>query len=70
MADKREKLEILLKHLIGHNKDHAAEIKGLAETAKELGMEEASELLLKGMKEMDASNATLSIALDKIAKEN
>ncbi|MBF7096479.1 hypothetical protein [Alkalibacter mobilis] len=68
MADNKEKLKILLEHLIGHNVDHAKEIKGLAESAGEFGFEDARELLLKGSEEMEVSNNTLKEALEIIKK--
>ncbi|MFZ7133411.1 MAG: hypothetical protein ACOWWR_13745 [Eubacteriales bacterium] len=69
MADKAEKLKILINHLIGHNEDHAQEIVGLAETAKELGSNEAHDLLLQGVDELRTSNISLKKAFDLISKE-
>lgn len=68
MAEKNEKLKILLEHLIKHNTDHAMEIKEMADTAKGLGFGEAAGLLVQGSDEMNASNDTLKKALDLIVK--
>ena len=68
MADKNEKLKILLEHLIKHNTDHALEIKEMAETAKELGFGDAAGFLVQGSDEMNTSNDTLKKALDLIVK--
>lgn len=70
MADKNEKLRILLEHLIKHNTDHAAEIKDMAATAEELGFGDAAKLLVQGSDEMNASNDTLNKALELIVKGN
>ncbi|QSX09080.1 hypothetical protein J0B03_03150 [Alkalibacter rhizosphaerae] len=68
MADKNEKLKILLEHLIKHNTDHALEIKEMAATAEELGFGDAGKLLVQGSNEMNLSNDTLKKALDLIVK--
>lgn len=68
MADKNDKLKILLEHLIKHNTDHALEIKEMAETAKELGFGDAAGLLIQGSDEMNTSNDTLKKSLDLIVK--
>lgn len=64
MVEGKEKLKILIKHLKGHNEDHANEIIELANTAKELGNGELHDLLIKSGEELNVSNITLQKALD------
>lgn len=69
MDDKMKELKALLNYLIGHNEEHAEEIKELALTAKELGSEQAHELLTKGVEELQTSNISLKKAYDLLPKE-
>lgn len=69
MEDKMKELKALLNYLIGHNEEHAEEIKELAQTAKDLGSEEAHALLIKGVEELQTSNVSLKKAFDLLPKE-
>lgn len=69
MVDNVEKLKVMLKHLEGHNEEHAQEIQGLAQKAKEFGNIEAYDFMLKSVEELRLSNASLEKALEAISKE-
>ncbi|MPW27153.1 hypothetical protein GC105_15350 [Alkalibaculum sp. M08DMB] len=66
---KMKELKALLNHLIGHNENHADEIKQLAQRAKDLEIEESYELMIKGTKELQNSNVSLKKAYDLLPKE-
>lgn len=68
MVEKLEKLKVLIKHLEEHNEEHAKEITGLAQTAKELGRQDVHDLLLKSAEELRTSNVSLAEAFALLTK--
>lgn len=62
--ENKEKLKVLINHLVGHNEEHAQEILDMAKTALELGNQEAHDLLVKGGEELRGSNDALNKALE------
>ena len=64
----REKLEILLKHWVQHNKEHSLEFRSWAEEAKDLG-EVAHDAILEASQQMDKANEFLLRALASLDGE-
>lgn len=64
----REKLEILLKHWVQHNKEHSVEFRGWAEEAKDLG-EIPHDAILEAAQQMDKANEFLLRALASLKGE-
>ena len=60
------KLDKLLDYTIKHNNEHAEELKGLAQKAKELGKAAVHDELIKGVEQINRANETLASALKKL----
>jgi hypothetical protein len=65
-----EELEALLRYLVKHNQDHAAEITELADRARALGKQDAYEHLTRGVQLLLESNQSLQAALDTLEVED
>jgi hypothetical protein len=63
MDEEPKKLNVFLDYLIQHNRDHAEEIIGLAQVAKDLEELEACDDLEKGAEYMRLANRSLDHAL-------
>ena len=61
----QERLEILLKHWIEHNKEHSEEFRSWAEKAKDFG-DTTQVAILEAAQQMDKANASLFRALDSL----
>lgn len=68
MDSEMMKLETLLDYTVKHNSEHADELKGLAEKAKELGKMAAYDQLIRGVQQMKEANETLVIALKELRR--
>ncbi len=68
MSDKStvEKVRVLLPHWIEHNHSHKAEFVKWAAAAREDGLEEVAGLIDQAVAAMDAGNAALGRALEKV----
>lgn len=65
-----EELEALIRYLVKHNEDHAAEITELADRARGLGKEEAYRHLARGVERLLKSNESLRAALTSLEVED
>jgi hypothetical protein len=65
-----EELEALLRYLVKHNEDHAAEITELADRARDLGKQDAYEHLVRGVQQLLESNQSLRAALTTLEVED
>lgn len=61
-----EKLEILLKHWVEHNEEHAGEFEEWAEKAKALGHVDAHDDILSAVESMRKANEHLLKALENL----
>ena len=66
MDSEMMKLETLLDYTVKHNSEHAEELKGLAEKAKELGKTTAYDQLIRGVQQMNEANEILVMALKEL----
>jgi hypothetical protein len=64
-----EKLNILIDHMLHHNKHHSEEIAEIAENAENLGKAEIAALIKEAKVLQDQANDKLQAALD-LAKED
>ncbi|MBC8233871.1 hypothetical protein H8E77_30345 [bacterium] len=62
-----EKLEILLKHWVEHNEEHAGEFEAWAEKAKALGHVDAHADILSAVESMRKANEHLLKALENLS---
>jgi hypothetical protein len=62
-----EKLEILLKHWVEHNEEHAGEFEEWAEKAEASGHSDASDNILSAVKSMRQANEHLLKAMRKLS---
>jgi len=69
MESDLKELDALLEYTIHHNREHAEELKALAEKAKKLGKSAAYDELTSGIEEMKEANKHLGKALNAIRKE-
>ncbi|MFQ6040878.1 MAG: hypothetical protein ACE5PV_08485 [Candidatus Poribacteria bacterium] len=63
-----KKLEILLKHWVEHNEEHAKEFEEWAEKAKALGNIAVHDDILSAVEKMRKANEYLLKALEKLRK--
>jgi hypothetical protein len=66
MEDK-ERLRIVLKHLIEHNEGHAEDYKRWVELAAASGLDEAARLITEAGDHVEKASAALKKALDVIS---
>ena len=66
METNREKLMVLLKYLINHNKEHGQELRELATKAEGVVTEAAQEYILEAAQRMDESVESLMKALSEL----
>ena len=62
------KFDILLRYTIKHSKEHAEELKSLAQKAKELGKTAVYNDIAEGVEHMNRANETLESALRRLAE--
>lgn len=70
MQTEMRELDTLLDYIIKHNKEHAEEIKNLAQKAKDLGKVAVYDDLTKGVEQMNRSNESLKSALNKLRRKS
>ena len=70
MESEMMKLDALLDYTIKHNREHAEELKSLAQKAKELGKTAVYDELMRGVKQMNRANETLGVALERLRELN
>ena len=61
-----EKLAILLPHWVEHNEEHGVEFRKWAERAAAQGRTEIRDHILHAVEQMEAANASLRSALDRL----
>ena len=66
----REKLEIILKHWMEHNREHASEYEKWSQKAKEEGLEDVSAAIERAIEVMQESNGNLFEALELLKKRS
>ena len=66
METELTRLETLLDYTLEHNKEHADDLRNLAQKAKELGKIAAHDDIIKGTEQMDRANEILETALKKL----
>ena len=64
-SDMRE-LDGLLDYTIQHNKEHAEELKNLAEKARELGKSRVDDEIKRGVEQLNQANQSLEKALKQL----
>ena len=64
--DESKKIEILLKHWMEHNHDHAGEFKEWAEKAKDIGKAAVHDEIMKAVHQINEANKSLQRALEKL----
>ena len=64
--DDKERLRIVLKHLIEHNEGHAEDYARWIELAKKTGMDHVAELITEASKQMGKASEALKRALDHL----
>ena len=64
--DDKERLRIVLKHLIEHNEGHAEDYARWIELAKKNDMSHVAELIAEANKQMSKASETLKTALDHL----
>ncbi len=65
----REKIKILLKHWIEHNKEHSQQFREWAEKAKGIGEPQTCEDILEAAQEMDKASDALLRALRALVEK-
>ena len=65
-VDDREKLKIILKHWVGHNKEHSEEFKEWAEKARQMGEAEVAGEILQAVENMDRVSEILSRTMKRL----
>ena len=63
MDSEMMKLDTLLRYTVKHNKEHAEELKNLAQKAKELRKTAVYDDIVEGVQHMNRANETLESAL-------
>ena len=67
-ADAMKETVALVGYMTRHNKEHAKELEELADKLKELGKEDAAEILEKGVARFEEGNQYLDLALELLEK--
>jgi len=65
-----EKLEVLLRHWVEHNREHSEEFREWAEKAGALGHTGVHDEMLRAVEQMDRANASLLNALESLNEES
>jgi hypothetical protein len=66
-VEDKERLRIVLKHLIEHNEGHAEDYKRWVELAGAAGMDEAARLITEAGDHVEKASAALKKALDVVS---
>ena len=66
MESELTKLDTLLDYTIEHNKEHAEELKNLAQKARELGKVAVHDDIANGVEQMSRANENLGSALKRL----
>ncbi|MBA7670232.1 hypothetical protein ES703_78377 [subsurface metagenome] len=66
MEPELTRLDTLLDYTLEHNKEHAEDLKNLAQKAKELGKSAVHDDIIEGVEQMNKANEILGNALKRL----